>query len=472
MFRYFFIYKNYGKIDNGDLMKTNKKNNIEKSTTTKIIESIKKLIITNSYDCYLIGLGLLTYLSYVYDLHMFLLPLFIIISGYFVYKKASFLYIIPTAFFLQMSAQNLGFSSPLAITYIIIYVLLIITDVIVNRKVTKIGVLFDPFLVLVIASVLTIVNAPTIELWLGGMYYILVAFLSYLYFTNATDNDKGNLVKVTKIFLYTSVLVTFQMFHIIGVSELDILTVISQRRIDLGWENINIVIYVNLLAIILATKLMIDSKFKAYYMILTLLSTIGVLLTLSRSSILTIAIYCLFIIPYVVIKSKNKVNLVINGLIVVIFMLVMWFVIESGGIGTGYVEALFSRDIFNYDNRYELLVIAWGEFKSHFIVGSGGLYTSRYYLSDIGALNYHNTIAQVSTLGTIGLLGFIWLFYEKIKMIIKKNSSWKWIVLILVIGTAFINGSFQPMYFHVNYMLYLLLLLATFENVEEDDEIL
>ena len=130
-----------------------------------------------------------------------------------------------------------------------------------------------------------------------------------------------------------------------------------------------------------------------------------------------------------------------------------------------YIEAMQSRDLTYIDDRVAILKVAWEQLKLHPLLGSGGLYSSRVHLLDsgIGALNYHNTIAQISTLGSFGILSFVYLFFKKTKLIMLSKSSFKWFALLMVYVTTFINGSLQPMYFYTTYMVFLFLVLATIE---------
>ena len=114
-------------------------------------------------------------------------------------------------------------------------------------------------------------------------------------------------------------------------------------------------------------------------------------------------------------------------------------------------------------SRMELIDVAIEKFKEMPIIGSGGLYASNIYLEPYGANNYHNTFAQISSLGIIGILGFGYLFFRKTKMIMISKSAFAWFALVMIFVTAFVNGFFQPMYFHTVYMAYVFIVLAIIE---------
>ena len=161
-------------------------------------------------------------------------------------------------------------------------------------------------------------------------------------------------------------------------------------------------------------------------------------------------------------------SLLIQGLIFLAFVSIGLYILESYDIISDYYSILTDRDLTNYDDRLVLLQVAWEQFKMHPIIGSGGIFSSRYHIADAGyaAINYHNTIAQVSALGIFGLVGFIFLVIRKIKLMLLTKDSYKWFILILLFVTAFINGSLQPMYFYTTYMIYLFMILASIEVTE------
>ena len=85
----------------------------------------------------------------------------------------------------------------------------------------------------------------------------------------------------------------------------------------------------------------------------------------------------------------------------------------------------------------------------------------------VRALNYHNTFAQASTLGFLGIGTLIYLFVLKTKLIFSKKSDFKWIMFVLIYGTAFVNGMLQPMYFFATYMIFIFIIISVYENIDD-----
>ena len=425
---------------------------------------------TIEYDIYLMALGTLSFLSYLGILDKILLPLFIVIALVMIFLKKSSLYLIPIPVFIQMSFSLLRDDVSVTTTYSIIFLVILIIDVIVNRKLKKLGKLFIPLAIMVGLSILSGINAPDLFTAFAGFSQLASVLLIYVYFVNAIEDDKDNLINISKLFLYASMFVTFEMLHFAVTHELEFMDVIRRRIIDLGWENLNIIIYSNVLSIPLAGYLVLKSKYKVTYMIFAMISIIGILMTLSRSSILTLGVFAILIVPYIFYKENGHKATLIHGVGFLVLTALVFLFFEQQGIITGYIDVLFDRDLLKFNDRLELLEIALEQFKLHPIIGSGGLYSSRVYLEPTGAMNYHNTIAQASTLGILGLLGLAYLFFEKTKLILSKKSDFKWVLLVLIYVTAFVNGSLQPMYFYTTYMAFIFMILATYENIEETHE--
>lgn len=428
-----------------------------------MIKYIKKI----EYDLYLVLLGVLAFLSYTGFMTDFLLPIYLIIGIYLIIKKANVLYLLPLAMFLIVGAVGLRDHVRVTTILTISFVVLIVIDFIRNRKFTKLGKLFLPLSVLTALSIITIFNAPDTFSWFAGLVQMLSALGLYFYFVNTIDGDPDNFKKISKILMYLGMFVTFEMIHYLIGTETEILTIIRLRQINLGWENLNVIIFTNIMAIPFIGYLITQSKVKLPYMIFALINIVGILLTLSRSSILTLGVMVVIAAPIIFFKEKNKKNLIIQGIGFLFIVIICGLILEKFGVITGYFDSLFGRDLLHFEDRRVLLEVAWDVFKKYPLFGGGGLYTSRVYLKVYGSLNYHNTIAQVSTLGISGLIAFAYLFVEKTKVILRGKSEVKWFLLIMIYATAFINGSLQPMYFYTTYLVVIFMMMAAYENIEE-----
>ncbi|MCF7925251.1 MAG: O-antigen ligase family protein [Candidatus Izimaplasma sp.] len=363
-----------------------------------------------------------------------------------------------------MSFSDLRDNVEITTVYTVILVLLIVYDLIQNRTLTKLGKLTLPLLLLSVASIVTHINSPDVFTTFAGFMQIASVLGLYYYFVNTVDDNEKNIEYVAKILMYLGALVTIEMLYYIIIQDTLAIEIIRQRSINLGWENINLVIYANIISIPLIAYLISHSKIKFYYMFFALLNSLGILLTLSRSSLLTLGVFVVLLLPIMIIYEQHRFKLLFHGLLFLLMLSIGLYYAEQYELVSQYIEAITDRDLTYIQDRIALLKIALEQFEQHPIIGSGGLYSSRVHLSENGALNYHNTIAQASTLGIVGLLGFLWLFVQKTRTLLLKTASFKWFVLILIYVTAFVNGFFQPMYFYTTYMIYIFLVLAVIEN--------
>lgn len=437
--------------------------------STKQIKKIKHFICLNQFETFIASLAILSYLSYTGIMTDVYIPFLIGLTFLFIVLRKDVTYLIAIPVFLQMSTSGLLGDPKKTTIYTILFVALVIFDFFYNRKPKTLGKMFVPILILIGASILTGINTIDAWGWFVGIYQVGTILFVYLYFLNTTyDDPKTYLTRISKMFLYAGVLVTFELLYVINSSDFEPILAI-QRRIGVGWENINVAIYANIFSVILVTNIIQNSKYKVYYMALAILSATGILLSLSRSSILTLGVFLVFIIPYIIFKSNKRVNLIIQGISILIILTFTLWILERNGLVSGYLETLIGRDFFSFENRTVLLEVAWKQFKMHPIFGTGGIYISRYYLTEFGTMNYHNTIAQISTLGLVGIGAFIYFFVVKTKIILSKNTEWKWIIFTLVYVTAFVNGWFQPMYFYTTYLLYLFIVLSIYEHFENEE---
>ncbi|KFZ26123.1 MAG: O-Antigen ligase [Candidatus Izimaplasma bacterium HR2] len=430
-----------------------------------IIENIK-------FDLYLVLLAVLTFLSYLGYLTDYIIPLFVVVGVFAIFTRKKVIYILPIIFFVQMAFNDLSDDKSLITLYSFFVGALVVIDFIYNRKFVRLGVMTIPLGIFSILAIITAVNTPDLFTTFEGWIQITTVLVVYLYLVNTIDDDEVNFSHIAKIFMYISFLVTVEMLHFVVSHDLEPIEVIRRRLIDLGGVNLNLIIYTNILAIPLMGYVVLKAKVKLPYMLIALISATGILLTLSRSSIFTLAVYVVILVPVILYLEKNRLSLIIQGFIFFLLIAIGLYFLEQQDIVSDYFNTLFARDFGDYDNRFDIWLIAWDKLKEFPIFGSGGLYTSRYFMQDTGIISYHNIFAQASTLGILGIGALIYTFYIKTKMIISRNSDFIWFALILIYITAFVNGFLQPMYFNSAYMNYIFIIIASIEvysNTKKQD---
>lgn len=435
------------------------------------MKQIKGFLQSNIYDIYMLLLIGFTYLKYTNQVGNIYFILMALIALTFIIIKRNVFYLLPIPLAMQMSFGDMRDNKDITIIFGSVIIILLIIDVVKNRKMKHIGYLTIPLSLLLIASTLTMFNGFSAYSNMVSWFQIFSVITLYIYFLNTIDKKIPYEI-LCKMIMYLAVLVTAEMLHFVLHSELEIIEVIAKRKIDLGWENLNIIIYVNLISIPLIGYLITTSKFKIYYMTIASFIVVGILLTLSRSSILSLGVYVLVLVPMIMYFEKNRLQLLLHSIGFAVVLLVALKLLENQDIVTGYMDTLLDRELTKFTDRLILLEIARDSFLKHPIFGEGGVFASRYIIADNGntAINYHNTIAQTMTLGITGLLAFVFLFFRKFRLILQSMDSFKWFALVMLTVTALINGMLQPMYYYTSYMMYLFLVLAFIEVKKEQKD--
>lgn len=432
-----------------------------------------KLIPKNlKFDLYLVLLLVLTFLSYLGHFTYIITPILIAFGLIAIFTRQKIIYILPVIFFLEMVFRDLNDISGIVSVYTFSVGALLVLDLVWNRRIVRLGALTPPLIIFSVLGLITFINSPDYFVSFEGWIQIAILIGIYIFLVNAFDDDETNFVNISKLFMYLSVLITFEMISFIISHDLEPILVIQRRLISLGAKNLNLVIYANIISIPLIGYLVLKAKFKIIYMFLGIVSAVGILLTLSRSSILTIGVFIVLIVPLIIYLEKDKKNLLIQGVMFILILSGLLLVLEQSNLVSDYFSTLFGRDLTNYDDRFELIVVAWDKFKEFPIIGSGGVYISKYYLESYGPISYHNIFAQTSTLGILGLGALAYMFYAKTKMIYSKKTEFVWFALIVIYVTAFVNGMLQPMYYNSSYMNFIFIIIASidaYSNTKKED---
>jgi len=417
------------------------------------------------FDIYLIILSTLTFISYVFNFEYLVVAVFLIVGIYTVVLNKNPLNLIPIVMLSHMGNQNLSNeATTLKTALMVITIVLIVADAIKNRKFTTKGKLFYPFMIFIGLSILTFINSDDYKNTWYGLLQVLRFTATYMYLVNVLRDDKDNFINISKVFLYSSLVVTAEMLYVINDSAEPILNIIRSRQINLGWANLNVIIYPNLVSIPLVAYLVLNAKAKIYYMVLGSFSALGIFLTLSRSSILTLFVYALLLgVLILVFYRKDIKKLILPGIIYVIITGLTMLYFEQDGIISGVINSFLDRDLGRFDDRFVLIERGIELFKEHPLFGFGGLYSSRIHLAEFGIKNYHNTFVQAMTLGVFGLLNLFYFMYEQVRVVVKEKDLFKYFILIMLFGTGIVNGFFQPMYFYADYILFIAIFIALFE---------
>jgi len=418
------------------------------------------------FDLYLLLLLILTFFSYIGLLGIFIIPIFLIIAIGLIWYRADVIFLIPLGLFVQMTTIEISEDFGFATFFSFSATGLLILDFIRNRKFTKFGKLFKPLAIFAILSIITAINMVDLYSLFQGFGRITSILVFYVYFVNTLNKDKVTITNISKILIYLSILVTLEILHFVFTSDLEIIELIDSRDWNLSWGNLNVIIFSNLVSLPLVGYLIIKSRIKIFYMLYSLIIVSGIFITFSRSSVICVVFYIAFLAPMVFILEKSRFNLILQSILFGLIILGLSFYVDLRFLYSTLLENFTIRGLSTYFSRLDLIKIGLEKLKEFPLFGSGGLYSSRYFLVENESSNYHNFIIQASTLGIFGVINLFYLFYLKVKVIQESKDIFKYFALLMIVVTMLVNGMFQPMYFHSTYMTYIFLVLAGIEVVK------
>lgn len=338
----------------------------------------------------------------------------------------------------------------------------------------KKGVLTKPYLWIAIAYIASIfyvnVTATYLQLSLVGFLYLLL----YQFFRQTMKTDESYMMRVL---FFASLLLLAELAYNIGLGYfLENLDKPLRERIslgmkaswyhgDFGWANINdVVIHITLL---MGAQFYFIVKYpkNILYWIFPLLTGFIVFVSASRGGYLSIALSFMLYIPYVL-KKTNKwgiLNMIYAFILVGLTLYELRLVVEIAyeiAIQGGFEDL----DSFS-SSRITLYKHALDIYKEFPVFGGGWE-----AMIDIGNPDriqvFHSTLFHtLAVMGTFGLLGLFYYFYQTFKYLFTKRNLAKSLILIGIIVSQ-IHGLIDNTMYMIIYTLVTLMLFSMLETVE------
>lgn len=338
----------------------------------------------------------------------------------------------------------------------------------------KKGVLTKPYLWIAIAYIASIfyvnVTATYLQLSLVGFLYLLL----YQFFRQTMKTDESYMMRVL---FFASLLLLAELAYNIGLGYfLENLDKPLRERIslgmkaswyhgDFGWANINdVVIHITLL---MGAQFYFIVKYpkNILYWIFPLLTGFIVFVSASRGGYLSIALSFMLYIPYVL-KKTNKwgiLNMIYAFILVGLTLYELRLVVEIAyeiAIQGGFEDL----DSFS-SSRITLYKHALDIYKEFPVFGGGWE-----AMIDIGNPDriqvFHSTLFHtLAVMGTFGLLGLFYYFYQTFKYLFTKRNLAKSLILIGIIVSQ-IHGLIDNTMYMIIYTLATLMLFSMLETVE------
>lgn len=340
----------------------------------------------------------------------------------------------------------------------------------------KKGVLTKPYLWIAIAYIASIfyvnVTATYLQLSLVGFLYLLL----YQFFRQTMKTDESYMMRVL---FFASLLLLAELAYNIGLGYfLENLDKPLRERIslgmkaswyhgDFGWANINdVVIHITLL---MGAQFYFIVKYpkNILYWIFPLLTGFIVFVSASRGGYLSIALSFMLYIPYVL-KKTNKwgiLNMIYAFILVGLTLYELRLVVEIAyeiAIQGGFEDL----DSFS-SSRITLYKHALDIYKEFPVFGGGWE-----AMIDIGNPDriqvFHSTLFHtLAVMGTFGLLGLFYYFYQTFKYLFTKRNLAKSLILIGIIVSQ-IHGLIDNTMYMIIYTLATLMLFSMLETVEKN----
>ena len=338
-------------------------------------------------------------------------------------------------------------------------ILVVITYHVIRYKVSlRGGKLNLPFLLMLIAMILSIINIPDFQPIYGFYYFIGVFYLAtYVFFKGSIKGD--NLIYIIRFFSVLGVMIAIQVFLFYIKSE-NPLELMRYGDIHLGWGLSNFVATYLVIFSSMMFYYIKNCKYKYIYLIIYIIEALAVLMTASKGGVLAFGLTTILLIIYLIHNNPKKhLYLMYLGLSIGIATLLI-------AINFNYFETIYHRVFDNFwddNDRFILWNIALEKFLAHPLFGVGFFaeFTGTHFRL------YHNTfIHTMTTMGLVGLAALIWQIVEVLKIFFKKMNKEKAILLIALIG-ANIHGMVDNVYYMPQFMIIFFLIVAAVENQNE-----
>ena len=286
--------------------------------------------------------------------------------------------------------------------------------------------------------------SPNVVLALGKSFGLLLSIIVASCISYVAYQQKLPLIKSVQAaallligFLF---LVNWYYYHEFLHYEL----INEQSRLVLGYNRPNVSsVYLSLIILCSVYQILYEKgkKFPLMQVLVFLVTSILVVLTLSRTTLMSIVLGIFFLVLFRFPSKKFRLALftsvVLFGLLPI---LVLSFMNPSSGIGN---FVLGDSDLLTLNGRIPLWQLAIDSLKDSLLIGNG-YFSSRYILMDTfpWGINSHNSFLEVFvTTGAIGLFLIALFYLSCLSLFIEKNTFPFPVVYFLVITFESLTGA-------------------------------
>lgn len=423
-------------------------------------------------EFYFILLSIVTFLIWLSNSYSFILAI-IFYPSLFIYliikKKPISDFIIVILFSVMSIKIKTGIYKIDYILTTTLFFYILITNI--KNKFVFLGNLFIPLVIYLLYNLLSILWTPIKTIGFEGIVAMLEGYMMYYIVTNSKFIiKKEQFIYISKLASLIVLTISFEIFTI--YLELGPKVILQDKDfMTLKWGSSNLVaaIFVLLIPIVLCKYLNKTNYFKLY-IILDIISLIGLISTLSRGAYFGVIVSLLLIAIFYIRKQL----LIKYGIVFSIFAFTTLLLLKIFNIYDKLVVKIVDRGFFTSSDRFPLYHLALDSFLDKLIFGNG-IKSSEYLISTY--LNrtedhFHNFILQIaSTLGIIGIILFIYIVYKWILVLNKPKEPFVMLVTFSLVGALthqMVDVSFDLHYFGVYFYL-LIGIVEIYRHNQKDD---
>lgn len=383
---------------------------------------------------YPIFLGVVAILSYILNLQLLGIAIYIAVGCYVLvtYRDATPILPILTCFIFNIRDLDVTASLIFYLMFVPALVCLVIHFVKFPLKSFNVGKMFLPLCLTTIALLLSGLLSPYASGYANGLIYTIplgpVILLIYLYFANYMayperfDLKRYFCVILVVIGLVVSIQTGFYYLHY------EVLNNKVFSVAELGWGNINSVGAMLMLAIPACCYLLVKENNLPLYFGVIIFFYYTVYLSGSDSCLGIALAFLPFLAYFVYVKLNDKKNKTIFNWIIFLVAVVAFsalFVLSAINKFTPIVDFLLEK-INGSSGRGKLYRDAWRIFLENPLFGAGFGYYNHNVLftpDPTRLFNFHSTLFQViGGLGLAGLIAYVYLYYSRFSVLMEKNT--------------------------------------------------
>ncbi len=242
-----------------------------------------------------------------------------------------------------------------------------------------------------------------------------------------------------------------------------------EKKMTVGWGISNNVALILLFTspFTLYLAMTYEKKKCAFYFLLTILQFVAIISTYSRGGILALVIGLCFMIPFAIVKGKDR-KMIVRILLILlavflIFVIILFIAFPQ--LIKEFIDELLDINLKTLNSRLPIYENSISVIKEYPLFGKGVLSN---FNSDGNYIWGHSTYLQTGmTMGIVGMVLLTIHMIQKYFYLARKPKLWQ-ITTLLGMALSDLYGLIDVSYYFISYMVILLVVLVSIENLIEE----